>query len=344
MSRGFNSGGVLTFPRVLAVLGIAFPLASSAQIDFSLFHKLAPSVVKIEAHGNGRTAVGSGVMVAPGAIVTNCHVTRDAQRIDIAKGGTRWNVHRQTSDVEHDVCILFSPHANAPIVEIAKDRPKVAQPVVALGYVGGLGPRFSGGEVKAVYDFDGGQVVQSTASFNAGASGGGLFDQQGKLVGLITFKNRQREAYHFSLPVSWIVDSLGKSEPQEVAPLPGGTPFWQQAYSEQPYFLRAATLESEGKWDDLLKLSQDWTGREKTNPNAWFMLGHAYFNLQQDKPAIQAYEHAVELSSNYPEAWYALGASYLRSGQKDKAEEVHRTLASLDAQLADDFSRKFLVQ
>lgn len=332
------------FARIVLLLSLAYPVVGSAEIDFGLFHKLAPSVVKIEAHGNGRTAVGSGVMVAPGAIVTNCHVTRDAERIDIAKGGSRWNVHTQTSDVNHDICVLFSPNASAPVVEIAKQRPKVGQQVMALGYIGGLGPRFSGGEVKAVYDFDGGQVIQSTASFNSGASGGGLFDEQGKLIGLITFKNRQREAYHFSLPVDWVVQSLNPSASKEISPLPPGAPFWQQSHSEQPYFLRAATLESEGKWDDLLRLTQDWTGREKANANAWLMLGHAYFNLRQDNPAIQAYQHAVELSSNYPEAWYALGTSYVRSGQKDKAEEAHRALAALDAHLADDFSRKFLVQ
>jgi serine protease Do len=332
------------FPRISLLLALALPVAASADLDFGLFRALAPSVVKIEAHGNGRTAVGSGVMVAPGAIVTNCHVTRDAERIDIAKGGMRWNVQAQTSDLQHDVCVLFSPNASAPIVEIAKDRPKVGQQVMALGYVGGLGPRFSGGEVKAVYDFDGGQVIQSTASFNSGASGGGLFDDKGRLIGLITFKNRQREAYHFSLPVSWVLQSLDKSASKEISPLPPGAPFWQQNDPEQPFFLRAATLESEGKWEDLVQLAQDWTGREKANANAWLVLGHAYFNLKQDQPAIEAYRHAVELSLNYPEAWYALGASYARSGQKDKAAEAHRTLAALDASLADDFSRKFLVQ
>jgi serine protease Do len=330
--------------RVLLLLGAALPGAAGADVDIGLFHKLAPSVVKIEAHGNGRTAIGSGVVVAPGAIVTNCHVTRDAERIDIAKGGARWNVFKQASDVKHDVCILFSPNANAPVVEIARHRPKVAQTVVALGYVGGLGPRFSGGEVKAIYDFDGGQVIQSSAAFNAGASGGGLFDDEGRLIGLITFKNRQREAYHFSLPVNWILDSLEKSASQDVAPLPSELPFWQQTYSEQPYFLRAATLESEEKWNDLLNLSRTWTRDEKTNANAWLMLGHAYSKLKQEAPAIDAYLHALELSSDYPEAWYALGASYARSGNKKEAAEAHRTLVTLDRNLAEDFSKKFLPQ
>src|SRR5687768_12683673 len=110
-------------------------------------------------------------MVAPDAIVTNCHVTRDATRIDIAKGGSRWQVQGQKSDLEHDVCVLFVPTASLPVVEISHVKPRVGQQVMALGYDGGLGPRFTGGEVKALYDFDGGMVIQSTASFRSGASG-----------------------------------------------------------------------------------------------------------------------------------------------------------------------------
>ncbi|MGH8728352.1 MAG: trypsin-like peptidase domain-containing protein [Burkholderiales bacterium] len=331
-------------PRSLLILGLVLPCAAGADIDFALFHKLAPSVVKIEAHGNGKTAVGSGVMIAPGAIVTNCHVTRDAQRIDIVKAGANYQVRAQKSDLKHDVCVLLAPNADLPVVEISRAKPRVGQPVMALGYQGGIGPRFSGGEVKALYDFDGGAVIQSTASFQSGASGGGLFDTDGRLIGLISFKNRQRASYHFSLPVHWIYESMNNGAATEIEPLPSGTPFWQQSSSEQPYFLRAVTLESEGKWEDLRNLAKDWTQSETTNANAWLMLGHAHFNLNQDKSAIDAYRHAVELSREYPEAWYALGASYLRDGQKGKAQEALDVLAGLDRHLAQEFSRNFSLQ
>lgn len=328
-------------PRSLLLLALALPCAAGADIDFMLFHKLAPSVVKIEAHGNGRTAVGSGVMVAPGAVVTNCHVTRDAQRIDIVKAGANYKVHAQKSDLTHDVCVLLAPNADFPVVEINHARPRVGQPVMALGYQGGIGPRFTGGEVKALYDFDGGAVIQSTASFQSGASGGGLFDADGRLIGLISFKNRQRVPYHFSLPVNWISESMNNGAAAEIRPLPPDKPFWQKTNSEQPYFLRAATLESEGKWEELRALAKDWAHSETMNANAWLMAGHAHFNLQQYKPAIEAYRRAVDLTKEYPEAWYALGASYLRDGQKSKAEEAHGVLAELDGRLADEFSRNF---
>ncbi|MGH8719486.1 MAG: trypsin-like peptidase domain-containing protein [Burkholderiales bacterium] len=331
-------------PRYLLLSVLVFPVAADAGIDFTLFHKLAPSVVKIEAHGNGKTAVGSGVMVAPEAIVTNCHVTRDAQRIDIVKAGATYQVRAQKSDLKHDVCVLLVPTANLPVVEISRAKPRVGQQVIAMGYEGGLGPRFTGGEVKALYDFDGGAVIQSTASFQSGASGGGLFDGDGKLIGLISFKNRQRASYHFSLPVDWIYQSLDNGAAREIAPLPAGTPFWQQSPPEQPYFLRAAALESEEKWHELLRLTKDWTTSEKSNANAWLMLGHAYFNLHQDNSAIDAYHQAVDLSREYPEAWYALGASYLRNGQKNKAQEAYGILAGLDQNLAEQFSRNFLQQ
>jgi Flp pilus assembly protein TadD len=74
------------------------------------------------------------------------------------------------------------------------------------------------------------------------------------------------------------------------------------------------------------------------------MLGHAYFNLNQDKSAIDAYRRAVDLLREYPEAWYALGACYIRDGQKNKAEEALSVLTKLDQHLAEQFSRNFLLQ
>lgn len=44
---------------------------------------------------------------------------------------------------------------------------------------------------------DGGRVVQTSADFDRGASGGGLFDRQGRLVGILTFKASSGGNFHF---------------------------------------------------------------------------------------------------------------------------------------------------
>jgi hypothetical protein len=319
--------------------------SASADIDYRLFSRLAPAVLKVEAHNpDGSVSIGSGVTVSDGVVVTNCHVTRRASRIDLVKGGARWAVNTQASDLVHDLCILFAPTATTPVASVSQQKPRVGQTVIAIGYVGGLGPRMNVGEVKALYELDGGRVIQSTAAFSSGASGGGLFDPEGRLIGVIAFKYPGEQAYHFSLPVDWLPRMLEASAAQEIAPLSGGPAFWQHVGEGQPYFLRAAALEAAGEWQKLLALARNWTAAESGNANAWFMLGRAHAQENDSARAVEAYRRAVALEIDNADAWYALGAAYARLGDHLEVKNVRDVLESVDPRLAEALFRNFLLQ
>lgn len=324
----------------LAAPLLLFSLPGDAALDFELYAKLASTVMKIEAHNpDGSTSIGSGVMVAPGKLVTNCHVTRNATSIVVIKSGRRWGAEKQQSDVEHDLCLLYVPAATVPVAQFGNDKLKVGQLVHAVGYIGGLGPRLSSGQVKALYDYDGGQVIQTTTPFRSGASGGGLFDEQGRLVGVVTFNSRLDQTTHFSLPVSWVVDNLVMSKPQNVAPLPEGFAFWQQPYERVPYFLQAAALEATNSWSEMRELAENWSAAESSNANSWLTLGKAHQHLQQNDQAIAAYRKAIALDRDCSEAWYNLGLVYLDQGKQSEAEDVCKVLGSLDEELAQKLSK-----
>jgi serine protease Do len=334
---------ILFWFSALVVAPLTAPSAG-AEIDYRLFARLAPSVLKIEAHNtNGSVSIGSGVMIAEGLVVTNCHVTRNATRIDVTKGGARWIVKSQTSDIDHDICMLSAPGAAQPAATVSSKTLRVGDTVIAIGYVGGLGPRMAGGQVTAMYELDGARVIQSTAAFSSGASGGGLFDENGNLVGVIAFKYRGGDGHHFSLPVKWIHDALGRAA-LEVAPLSGGLAFWQERGDRQPYFLQAAALEADGEWQKLIALAEKWTAVEKVSADAWFVLGQAYARARQDSQAVQAYREAVMLNSQFPEAWYALGATYARMREHGEVERVHQTLKGIDERFAAALFNNFLLQ
>ena len=85
----------------LAAPLLLFSLSGDAALDFELYAKLASTVMKIEAHNpDGSTSIGSGVMVAPGKLVTNCHVPKNASSIQVIKSGLRWQAVKQQSNVE----------------------------------------------------------------------------------------------------------------------------------------------------------------------------------------------------------------------------------------------------
>lgn len=276
-------------------------------------------------------------MVAPGKLVTNCHVTRNASSIAVIKSGLRWETEKQQSDVEHDLCLLYVPAADVSVAQVASGNLKVGQQVYAIGYVGGLGPRFTAGQVRALYNYDGGKVIQTTTPFNSGASGGGLFDEQGRLIGVVTFGSQLDQTYHFSLPVSWVTHSLALNSAQDVAPLPEDNhAFWQEPEESQPYFLRAAAMEAGKAWNDLLQLAEQWSAVQKNNADAWLALGKAHYQMRQYDQAVAAYRKAIATERDYPQAWYNLGLVYLAQDKKNELKEVHKTLAPLDQELADE--------
>lgn len=330
---------------LLPLLLLLVPLAAGADparpADFDLYWRLSPSVFKIEAHNhNGGVSVGSGVLIGERVVVTNCHVTRHASSVQVSKQGLRWSAHAQVSDLEHDICLLDVPEITGKIAPVSAYRPRVGQPVIAVGYVGGTAPRVSGGEVRALYQYDGGRVIQSTAWFNSGASGGGLFDRDGNLIGIIAFRHQGGEDYYFALPVDWIYRrSLDLKQAREVTPLGQGLAFWQEPGHRQPYFLKAAALEATHDWPALRELARRWTSVETKNSDAWLSLGQAYAHLGDFERAIAAYGKAIQSDLECSEAWFSLGLAYAAQGQTQRVDEVQRVLTALNEDLAARLSK-----
>lgn len=246
---------------------------------------LASWVVKVEVGGtSGRLGLGSGVMVADGKVITNCHVTRNAASIHVGRGEVRYEVAQAVSDMPRDLCLLDVPKLRVPAAPLAAgDTLQPGQPLVAVGFTAGVGPGFSAGDVVALHAHEGARVIQSSNSFNSGASGGGLFNAQGELVGVLTFRLRGGSAqsvHYYSAPVAWVKQLLQapRERYQAVAALPG-LAYWELPRAEQARFLQATAAHAAQDWPSLLTLCEAWTREEPLNPQAWGLLGTAYVRL-----------------------------------------------------------------
>ncbi|HET7402615.1 MAG TPA: serine protease [Usitatibacter sp.] len=195
----------------------------------ALYLPIAASVVRVEAVlEGGRLSVGSGVTVAPAIVATNCHVVRDSGSIRVAGGGVMWEVDGEVGDARHDVCFLRVPGwSGHPVALAQSDAPEVGATVVALGFTAGAPIRPRMGNVRALREIDGAQVIEADAQFNSGSSGGGLFDEDGTLVGLLTFRRRNSTTSFYALPVEWVRQGIPREDQWEsVKPLEGAAPFW----------------------------------------------------------------------------------------------------------------------
>lgn len=260
--------------RFSVLLALLLACQQAAGVDYGAYQHVAASVIRVVASVPGRgTSFGSGVVLPGGRVATNCHVIPDPRRVAVMDGGARTEALRNLGDPAADLCVLEMDHLAAPAARLgAASSLKVGDEVVAIGFGGGTSRSISAGRVTALYAYRGALVVRTSAAFRQGASGGGLFDAQGNLVGITTFYRRgEAEVAFFAIPVEW-VGSLSLAEQAAQTP---SRPFWMLAHAQQPHFLQVASLEADGKWGEMAEAARLWTRDEPAQPESWDALGRA---------------------------------------------------------------------
>ena len=327
----------------LAAIGVGLLLQNSIVAAQTLqpatFVAVSASVVRVEAEREqGGLSLGSGVTIAPSIVITNCHVTRDAVTIRISGGGSLWVATGQYADAAHDLCFLHVPTWNGRPAELdQRESLRVGQAVAAIGFTGGAGRTLRFGRVQALHSLDGGRVIESDTAFTSGASGGGLFDASGVLVGLLTFRLRGASANYYSLPVRWIRDRLpAEGQWTYIHQPPDSTPFWQRSGEALPYFMRATPLSAEGRWAELIELTERWSAADPRDAEPFRFRGDAMRKLDRSEAAVGAYNRAVALGPDVPSAWYGLALAYAATGDAAASMRAQSRLADLDPDLATE--------
>ena len=169
---------------------------------------------------DGKLNSGSGVPIAPDLVATNCHVTRRADFIQVIANGydgpMAYAVIGQATSTQRDVCLLrLANRLSMPPVRLGA-APAISTPVVAIGFTGGFRIRLHIGQVKKLHEHDGAQVIEASTAFDHGASGGGLFNQSGELVGLISFRSQHNQSRYFSMPTQWITDLIADAFKEDI--------------------------------------------------------------------------------------------------------------------------------
>jgi serine protease Do len=297
------------------------------------FVPLSGSIVRVEAEReHGGLSVGTGITIAPSIVVTNCHVTRDATVARISGSGMLWDVSGEFADLLHDVCFLRIPGwRGKPVVLGATDHLRLGQQVVALGFTGGAGIALTSGHVLALHALDAAHVVvESDTAFTSGASGGGLFDDAGELVGLLTFRLRGSTGSFYSVPVEWIREGMpGENQWTEIAPLHGERAFWQADTAALPYFMQAPPLDADGQWGALLVLADRWVAASPQDAEALLVRGKALQMLNRPQAAVAAFVAALRLSPGDPIAWYGLALCYAALGDTVALHAAEAKLGTL---------------
>ena len=158
---------------------------------------------------------GSGVIVRPNVVATNCHVVDSYGRIVISKHDNR----RATTDTTHnavirhqdedrDFCLLNVAGLQGNPAKVRRyDTLKIGEDVYAVGSPRGLDLSLSSGIISQLRQGTITRYIQTDAAISPGSSGGGLFDSDGNFIGILTRKiaDEEVEGIGFAIPAELIL-------------------------------------------------------------------------------------------------------------------------------------------
>jgi len=240
LSVYFNGAG----GRMVALNDLTIDPESLDELPDRLARAMRANVLIQSNFGLGRHGIGSGVILkvrdGSALIVTNRHVVDHAfaeaadapAPAELKKMGTI-NVMTVGQTTVPGVVEWVAPHGidlailTVPLLEAmdevqealwnSKETPHIGDAVFAVGNPHGLGWTHSAGSVSQVrrrvqdqFDF---RILQTTAAINPGNSGGGLYDADGRLIGINTLTGDKRfaEGLGFSIAFPTLLELIPDS-------------------------------------------------------------------------------------------------------------------------------------
>lgn len=201
---------------------------SKANSTSEIVKKTADSVVEIStesvvtgsfAQQYVQQGAGSGVIISQdGYILTNNHVINGANSVKVRlRDGTEYDATIIGSDSDNDIALLkVNATGLSPATFGDSNSLAVGDYVVAIGNpLGELGGTVTDGIISALarkVTIEDTQMtlLQTNAQVNPGNSGGGLFNANGELVGIVNAKQSatEVEGIAFAIPINNVLDIL----------------------------------------------------------------------------------------------------------------------------------------
>lgn len=277
--------------------------------------------------------------------VTNCHVLQGGTQWTIRQGKDQWHVSIVRRNPEHDLCEIASPTLSAtPVVIRNSSSLKIGERVYAIGAPHQLEASLSEGLVSGLREESDGVLIQTTAPISPGSSGGGLFDAEGRLVGITTFALRKSQNLNFALPSVWI---LSLDSELQVAPTAAPAPSQSDSLKIAPTLTApVANTDPKGVFDLALDAAADAVKAKdydkafslvsqalEMRPNdviATLMMAEVYMEKDDYSAAQRFCSRAVSLDADSADAWSCLGDAYYWQGMTNLAESAFRKALTLN--------------
>ncbi|MDP2030086.1 MAG: tetratricopeptide repeat protein [Thiobacillus sp.] len=275
--------------RAGIVVALLFAAPALAEEAAQVFERVRGAVVTIETRDERGEpeSQGSGVVIAPEQVVTNCHVIADADTIQATLLGKPFKASLLRRDAPRDLCLLGVPGLPTPPVPLRlRAELRVGEAVYAVGNPLGMELSVSAGLVSAL-PATGEPHIYTNTPLSPGSSGGGLFDATGRLVGITTGVFHYGQNFNLALPADWVRDLPQRGAPATPSlPTPGSEPDWIEA---------ARKLLIAGDWPALSAFTQRWIDSYPSAAMAYVFRADAWANQGRPDEALNDARRATQL-------------------------------------------------
>ena len=203
-----SSGSSLTTEQVADLVSPSVVVITTEQVVYSQWSWYGQNQVE--------SGAGSGVIISSdGYILTCAHVVDGASSITVTIGDKDYTATLVGEDTTSDIAVIkIDADGLTPATVGNSDSLKVGQSVMAVGNpLGELGGTVTGGMISALnrsVTIQGSSsvntmsLIQMDASVSPGNSGGGLFNMNGELIGIVNAKSSSSDAegLGFAIPIN----------------------------------------------------------------------------------------------------------------------------------------------
>ena len=203
-----NTASGMTTAQVSEMVSPSVVVITTEQVVYSQWSWYGQNQVE--------SGAGSGVIISSdGYILTCAHVVDGASTITVTIGDKDYTATLVGEDTTSDIAVIkIDADGLTPATVGNSDSLKVGQSVMAVGNpLGELGGTVTGGMISALnrsVTIQGSSsvntmsLIQMDASVSPGNSGGGLFNMNGELVGIVNAKSSSSDAegLGFAIPIN----------------------------------------------------------------------------------------------------------------------------------------------
>ena len=203
-----STGSSLTTEQVADMVSPSVVVITTEQVVYSQWSWYGQNQVE--------SGAGSGVIISSdGYILTCAHVVDGASTITVTIGDKDYTATLVGEDTTSDIAVIkIDADGLTPATVGDSDNLKVGQSVMAVGNpLGELGGTVTGGMISALNrsvtiqgtsSTNTMSLIQMDASVSPGNSGGGLFNMNGELIGIVNAKSSSSDAegLGFAIPIN----------------------------------------------------------------------------------------------------------------------------------------------